>query len=110
MCVFCVQNKTANAVFALLDMLYVAFYALHHIIFRPSPLFFSSLSLASPLSLSPPLSLSYLIAVSSYSHQEIVRLNVSMNEVLIMNIFYPSYHLKGKGKRRGRSGNKENHL
>lgn len=39
-------------------------------------------------------SLSYLVTVSPNPHEEVIRLDVSMNEVLVVDILNPSNHLR----------------
>lgn len=40
--------------------------------------------------------LAYLIAVSAYTHKEIIWLNISVYKILVVYIFYPSNHLNNR--------------
>ena len=39
--------------------------------------------------------LTHLVTVPPNTHQKVIGLDVSMNKVLVMYIFNPSYHLRG---------------
>ena len=38
----------------------------------------------------------YLVTAFTDTHEKVIRLNVSMNEILVVEIFNPAYHLERK--------------
>ena len=38
----------------------------------------------------------YLVTAFTDTHEKVIRLNVSMNEILVVEIFNPAYHLQRK--------------